>query len=165
MVTFWNKDLVAYMNNMHITQLGFCVAQWLVLYACPEFESHPVPNPTLFQERAVFSKMKMDPAKWAQTQNAGEVSSLQRFFSNPLNWWRVRFGLICCWRNTFTTDTYVHASSTPPPPHLPNIKETVLCLQGDSTAHHQITKLHLWPLDHSSSDVKCERERLNITIE
>ncbi len=31
---------------------------------------------TLYQERAVFGKMKMDPAKRAQTQNAGEVSSL-----------------------------------------------------------------------------------------
>jgi hypothetical protein len=28
---------------------------------------------TLYQERAVFGKMKMDPAKRAQTQNAGEV--------------------------------------------------------------------------------------------
>jgi hypothetical protein len=27
----------------------------------------------LYQERAVFGKMKMDPAKRAQTQNAGEV--------------------------------------------------------------------------------------------
>ncbi len=32
--------------------------------------------PTLYQELAVFGKMKMDPAKRAQTQNAGEVSSL-----------------------------------------------------------------------------------------
>ncbi len=39
---------------------------------------------TLYQERAVFSKMKMDPAKRAQTQNAGEVSSLQRFFSQSV---------------------------------------------------------------------------------
>ncbi len=31
---------------------------------------------TLYQERAVFGKMKMDPAKRAHTQNAGEVSSL-----------------------------------------------------------------------------------------
>ncbi len=38
-------------------------------------------NYTLYQERAVFGKMKMDPAKRAQTQNAGEVSSLQWFFS------------------------------------------------------------------------------------
>jgi hypothetical protein len=30
----------------------------------------------LYQERAVFGKMKMDPAKRAQTQNAGEVLSL-----------------------------------------------------------------------------------------
>ena len=28
---------------------------------------------TLYQERAVFGKMKMDPGKRAQTQNAGEV--------------------------------------------------------------------------------------------
>jgi hypothetical protein len=32
---------------------------------------------TLYQERAVFGKMEMDPAKRAQTQNTGEVSSLQ----------------------------------------------------------------------------------------
>ncbi len=38
----------------------------------------------LFQERAVFGKMKMDPAKRAQTQNAGEVSSLQWFFSQSV---------------------------------------------------------------------------------
>ncbi len=29
--------------------------------------------PTLYQEPAVFGKMKMDPTKRAQTQNAGEV--------------------------------------------------------------------------------------------
>jgi hypothetical protein len=28
---------------------------------------------SLYQEQAVFGKMKMDPAKRAQTQNAGEV--------------------------------------------------------------------------------------------
>jgi hypothetical protein len=28
---------------------------------------------TLYQERAVFGKLKMDPAKRAQTQNAGDV--------------------------------------------------------------------------------------------
>ncbi len=39
---------------------------------------------TLYQEQAVFGKMKMDPAKRAQTQNAGEVSSLQWFFSQSL---------------------------------------------------------------------------------
>jgi hypothetical protein len=39
---------------------------------------------TLYQERAVFGKMKMDPGKWAQTQNAGEVSSLQWFFSQSV---------------------------------------------------------------------------------
>jgi hypothetical protein len=38
----------------------------------------------LYQERAVFGKMKMDPAKRAQTQNAGEVSSLQWFFSHSV---------------------------------------------------------------------------------
>jgi hypothetical protein len=40
--------------------------------------------PTLYQERAVFGKMKMDPAKPAQTQNAGEVSWLQWFFSQSV---------------------------------------------------------------------------------
>ncbi len=39
---------------------------------------------TLYQERAVFGKMKMDPAKRAQTQNAGKVSSLQWFFFQSL---------------------------------------------------------------------------------
>ena len=39
---------------------------------------------TLFQERAVFGKMKMDPAKRAQTQNAGEVSFLQWVFSQSV---------------------------------------------------------------------------------
>jgi hypothetical protein len=38
----------------------------------------------LYQERAVFGKMKMDPAKRAQTQNAGEVSLLQGFFSQSI---------------------------------------------------------------------------------
>ncbi len=38
----------------------------------------------LYQERAVFSKMKMDPAKRAQTQNAGEVLALQWFFSQSI---------------------------------------------------------------------------------
>ena len=41
---------------------------------------------TLYQERAVFSKMKMDPAKRAKlkSQNAGDVSSLQWFFSQSV---------------------------------------------------------------------------------
>jgi hypothetical protein len=38
----------------------------------------------LYQERAVFGKMKMDPAKRAQTQNAGEVSLLKWFFSQSI---------------------------------------------------------------------------------
>jgi hypothetical protein len=46
-----------------------------------ELKVHFAGVSTLYQERAVYSKMKMDPAKRAQTQNAGEVSSLQRFFS------------------------------------------------------------------------------------
>ncbi len=46
----------------------------------PERSPSPTASPTLYQERAVFGKMKMDPAKRAQTQNAGEVSSLQWFF-------------------------------------------------------------------------------------
>jgi hypothetical protein len=39
---------------------------------------------TLYQEQAVFGKMKMDSAKRAQTQNAGEVSLLQWFFSQSV---------------------------------------------------------------------------------
>jgi hypothetical protein len=39
---------------------------------------------TLYQEQAVCGKMKMDPAKRAQTQNAGEVLSLQWFFSQSV---------------------------------------------------------------------------------
>jgi hypothetical protein len=36
------------------------------------------------KERTVFGKMKMEPAKRAQTQNAGEVPSLQWFFSQSV---------------------------------------------------------------------------------
>ncbi len=39
---------------------------------------------TLYQEQTVFGKMKMDPGKRAQTQNAGEVSSLDWFFSQSV---------------------------------------------------------------------------------
>ncbi len=39
---------------------------------------------TLYQVRAVFGKMKMDPAKRAQTQIAGEDSLLQWFFSQSV---------------------------------------------------------------------------------
>ncbi len=52
-----------------------------VIYRQPSFSLSCIQHgilhpPTLYQERAVFGKMKMDPAKRAQTQNAGEVSSL-----------------------------------------------------------------------------------------
>ncbi len=40
---------------------------------------------TLYQEQSAFGKMKMDPAKRAQTQHTGEVSSLEWSFPNPLN--------------------------------------------------------------------------------
>jgi hypothetical protein len=40
---------------------------------------------SLYQERSAFGKMKMDPAKRAQTQNTGEVSSLEWFFPNLFN--------------------------------------------------------------------------------
>ncbi len=48
------------------------------------FKSVLMYSNALYQERAVFGKMKMDPAKRAQTQNAGEVSSLQWFFSQSI---------------------------------------------------------------------------------
>ncbi len=101
-------------------------------------------------------KSELYLAKWKWILPSGPNRS-NGSFPNPLNWWRIRFGLICCWRNTFTTDSL---RSRPPP--SPNTKETVLCIQRDPTSHHQFTKLRLWPLDHSNSDVWWERERLNI---
>jgi hypothetical protein len=50
---------------------------------------------TLYQERAVFGIMKMDPAKRAQTQNAGEISSLQWFFSQSVELMRDTVWLHC----------------------------------------------------------------------
>ncbi len=130
-------------------------------------------------------KSELYLAKWKWILRSGpKLKMLVKFhspngsFPNPLNWWRIRFGcttldqcywnkenwfanwgLICCWRNTFTTDTLRSCLARPPPPH----KKTVLCIQGDSTSYPWITMLRLWPLDHSSSEVWCERERLNIT--
>jgi hypothetical protein len=49
----------------------------------------------LYQERAVFGIMKMDPAKRAQTQNAGEVSSLQWFFSQSIELMMDKIWLPC----------------------------------------------------------------------
>jgi hypothetical protein len=54
------------------------------VFLCILFSSAPSSSSTLYQERAVFGKMKMDPAKRAQTQNAGKVSSLQWFFSQSI---------------------------------------------------------------------------------
>ncbi len=76
---------------------------------------------TLYQERAVFGKMKMDPAKRAQTQNAGEVSSLYWFFSQSFELMTDKVWLHCIrpmllkkrklicstiqsWFNTFTPE-------------------------------------------------------------
>jgi hypothetical protein len=47
---------------------------WRLLYSDFEEVSDKYYFSTLYQERAVFGKVKMDPAKRAQTQNAGEVS-------------------------------------------------------------------------------------------
>jgi hypothetical protein len=46
--------------------IRFQEAEWTV---CRRFTG--LTYPTLYQEQAVFGKMKMDPAKRAQTQNAG----------------------------------------------------------------------------------------------
>ncbi len=72
---------------------------------------------TLYQEPAVFGKMKMDPTKRAQTQNAGEVSFLQWVFSQSVELMTDKVGLICCWRNTFTTDTLRSCQGSTPPQH------------------------------------------------
>jgi hypothetical protein len=45
-----------------------------------EEKAHLVQAYTLYQERAVFGKIKMDPAERAQTQNIGDVSSLEWSF-------------------------------------------------------------------------------------
>ncbi len=50
---------------------------------------------TLFQERAVFGKMKMDPAKRAQTQNAVEVPSHQWFFFQSIEMMTDKVWLHC----------------------------------------------------------------------
>ncbi len=53
------------------------------------------PPNTLYQERAVFGKMKMDPAKRAQTQIADEVSLLQWFFSQSVELMTDKFLVHC----------------------------------------------------------------------
>jgi hypothetical protein len=123
---------------------------------------------TITKEQVHCIKSELYLAKWKWILRSGpKLKMLVKFhrsngsFPKPLKWWQIRFGLICCWQNTFTTDTFSFKTGSTPP----NIKKTVLCIQGDSTAHLQITKLNLWPLDHSSSDVCCEQERLNITNE
>ncbi len=55
------------------------------LVVCCSVPSCGLTLPTLYQEQAVFGKMKMDPSKRAQSQNTSEVSSLEWSFPNPLN--------------------------------------------------------------------------------
>ncbi len=137
----------------------------------------------------IKSKLYLAKWKWI-LRSGPKLKMLVKFhlyngsFPNLLNWWRIRFGCTaldhCYWieENWFANRRvgwprawyaageillqlilYVHAHLDPPPPP-PNIKETVMCTQGDSTACFPITKLRLWPLDHSSSVVQRERERL-----
>ncbi len=96
-------------------------------------------------------------------------------FPNLLNWWRIRIGCTaldqCYWNkenwfaNWKSTMHFsdLHATGSPTFLFSHWIKEKFLCTQRDSNARHQIFKLRLWPLDHSSSDLYHERERLNIT--
>jgi hypothetical protein len=69
--------LYQFRNKRHLSPSLSCAQllfqQWIL---CP--------HSALYQERSVFGKMKMDPAKRAQTQNAGEVSPLQWFFSQSV---------------------------------------------------------------------------------
>jgi len=62
----------------------FKLFEWNLLPICNSLTGYSLKWRSLYQERAVFGKMKMDPAKQAQTQNAGEVSSLQWFFSQSV---------------------------------------------------------------------------------
>jgi hypothetical protein len=117
-------------------------------------------------------KSELYLAKWKWILRSGpKLKMLVKFhcsnssFPNPLNWWWIRFGCTaldqCYWNKGGFAE-----KSTPDLTLLQlNIKGIVLCIHGDSTARHQITKLRLWPLDHSSFDVWYERERLNITYE
>jgi hypothetical protein len=50
---------------------------------------------SLYQEQDVFGKMKMDSAKRAQTQNAGEVSLLQWLFSQSVELMTDKIWLHC----------------------------------------------------------------------
>ncbi len=61
MVGFENKKKAAMFSYLEICPSFFNSVFELAAYA-------------LYQEQAVFVKMKMDPAKRAKTQNAGEVS-------------------------------------------------------------------------------------------
>ena len=68
-----------------ILQRGYSVFWTTHFLTYPNFKKEDKTySYTLYQERAVFGKMKMDPAKRAQAQNAGEVSSLQWFFSQSV---------------------------------------------------------------------------------
>jgi hypothetical protein len=136
-----------------------------------------VPSPP----HCIKNELYLAKGKWI-LRSGPKLKMLVKFncssgsFLNPLDWWRIRFGCTaldqCYWKkeNWFANwcvgwprawyaageillqlILYVNAGSTSPPP--PNIKQTVLCIPEDSTAHHQITKLRLWPLDHSSFDL------------
>ena len=116
-------------------------------------------------------KSKLYLAKWKWILRSGpKLKMLVKFhlyngsFPNLLNWWQIRIGCTaldqCYWNKENWFAIWKSTMHFSPPP---NIKDTILCIQGDSIARHQITKLRLWPLDHSSSDVCIEWERLNIT--
>ncbi len=116
-------------------------------------------------------KSELYLAKWKWILRSGpKLKMLVKFhrssgsFPTPLDWWRIRFGCTeldqCYWNKEkwfanwrvgwprswsaageilLQLILYLHARLGLPP----NIKQTVLCIQGDSIACHQITKLRL----------------------
>ncbi len=80
-------------QKIEISNLGtylsvlYCTCAILIwIYLCSRLDfAVLIRYNTLYQERAVFGKMKMDPGKRAQTQNTSEVSSLKWSFPNSLN--------------------------------------------------------------------------------
>ncbi len=76
-VSIWYTLIQFSANTSFLFKYSFLCACYNTLSSYPKLIlfliSYSSPCYTLYQEPAVFGKMKMDPTKRAQTQNAGEV--------------------------------------------------------------------------------------------
>jgi hypothetical protein len=68
-INFGDLTPILFLANISLTDRMFCFLNRIIF---------------LKEKKSFFSLQKMDPAKRAQTQNAGEVSSLQWFFSQSV---------------------------------------------------------------------------------